>query len=288
MLWFPLAMWAAFSTALEAAVLKRHFSHLNSWEAAAIPFLWGTPFFLTATILTGIPDLRPGFWPTLALLSPLVMIAFRCQIKGIMLSPISLTMPFLTITPGIVVITGYLVLGETVTLAGLAGIAAIMVGGYVINLSSQTRHWLDPIRAIATEPGTRYMLVAASIFGLCTVLGKRLLLLSSPLFAASAFWISTALLLVALPWATGRLRMGNLVSKPVPALLTGVLGFTELVCHMSSISMVAAAYMISVKRLTGLFSVLIGWQWLKEGNIPARLTGAAFMAGGAVILALMA
>lgn len=286
MLWFILSLWSAFATALEAAVLKRHFSHLNSWEMSAIPFVWGSPFFAVTVLLTGIPELAPGFWGVLAMLAPLIAVAFRCQSEAILRSPISLTMPFLTFTPALVILTGFLVLGEVVPPRGAAGIFAIVIGGYIMNLSPSTRSWLDPFRAILTEPGTRYMLAAATLYGLGAVLGKKLILLSTPTFAAAAFWIATAVAMVTFAGLTGRLSPAKLFQKPGPALAAGLLGFTELLCHMTAISLTVAAYMVAVKRLNGLFSVLIGWRWLKEGNILLRLAGAAFMAGGAAMLAI--
>jgi drug/metabolite transporter (DMT)-like permease len=287
MLWFSLAVWSAFATALEAAVLKRHFNHLNSWEMSAIPFVWGSPFFAVAMLLGEAPEFQSGFWTTLLMVCPLVAVAFRFQSQAIRRSPISLTMPFLTLTPAIVMLTGFLVLGESIPLKGAAGIAAIVVGGYIINISDQTRSWLDPFKALATEPGTRYMLAAATIYSLCAVLGKKLLLLSSPLYAAGSFWIGSACAIVLGGILAGRFRPSSLTEKPVPALVAGLLGFTELTCHMFSISMTAAAYMVAVKRLNGLFSVLIGWRWLKEGNTLTRLAGAGLMGLGATLLAFL-
>lgn len=286
MFWFILSLWSAFATALEAAVLKRHFSHLNSWEMSAIPFVWGSPFFVVTVLFTGVPELQPGFWGTLAILAPLVTVAFRCQSEAILRSPISLTMPFLTFTPAIVILTGFLVLGEVVPWKGVVGIAAIVVGGYIMNLSSRTRSWTDPLRAILTEPGTRYMLAAATLYGFGAVLGKKLILLSTPTFAAASFWTGSAAVMFIVPALTGRLAPRNVFNKPGPALVAGLLGFTELLCHMTAISLVTAAYMVAVKRLNGLFSVLIGWRWLKEGDILVRLIGAFFMGTGAALLAI--
>jgi uncharacterized membrane protein len=47
-----------------------------------------------------------------------------------------------------------------------------------------------------------------------------------------------------------------------------------------------AAYLVAVKRLSLLFSVLLGGLWLQERPILPRLLGAGLMCAGVVVIAL--
>ena len=52
--------------------------------------------------------------------------------KAIRRSPLSLTLPYLAFTPVFNTVTGYVLLGETVTLQGFSGIALVVSGAQLI------------------------------------------------------------------------------------------------------------------------------------------------------------
>lgn len=56
--------------------------------------------------------------------------------------------------------------------------------------------------------------------------------------------------------------------------------------HMYAVALVQTAYMISVKRLSGLFSVLFGMAMLGERRVGPQLAGSLLMFLGVLCLAL--
>jgi len=65
-----------------------------------------------------------------------------------------------------------------------------------------------------------------------------------------------------------------------------MLFFLQILCHSFAISMVKAAYMISIKRLSVLFSVILGRYVFHEKNIAMRFAGSLLMVGGTVLIVL--
>ena len=61
---------------------------------------------------------------------------------------------------------------------------------------------------------------------------------------------------------------------------------TLIFSHTAAISLIQAAYMLSVKRSSLLFGVLFGAVVFKEENIRQRLLGAAIMMCGVLIIGL--
>jgi uncharacterized membrane protein len=59
-----------------------------------------------------------------------------------------------------------------------------------------------------------------------------------------------------------------------------------LTFHMLALSMTLVAYVISLKRLAGVISVLWGYIFLKEGDISSRLTGSTVMFAGVLFIVL--
>jgi uncharacterized membrane protein len=67
-------------------------------------------------------------------------------------------------------------------------------------------------------------------------------------------------------------------------LLGGLLMAAAEITHFVSLSMAPVAYMISVKRLSLVFGVVLGWLFFGEQNIRFRLVGALVMVGGVFLL----
>jgi uncharacterized membrane protein len=146
--------------------------------------------------------------------------------------------------------------------------------------------YLGPIKAIWKEPGSALMLVVAFIYGLTSVGGKVMILDSSPLFAAVTIFILYGLILTAILLTTGKATLKNITRNHRLGALAGLIVFAEMICHNTAMSMVAAAYMITIKRTTGLFSVLYGWFLFHETGIRFRLVGTVIMTIGAAVIAL--
>lgn len=286
-MWFVLSLLTAFFSATEAAILKRFLSHRSSWEMCSYPLLYGLPVFVLTLAFLPVPELAPGFWWVIAVLTPLNIAGFLLHMHAIHESPISLTMPLQSFTPAFVILTGFVLLGETLNIWGISGILCIALGSYVLNLSTANRHILAPFRALMRDTGARCMMGAALIYALCSVLGKLMILKSSPLYAGVLFFTIFSVSILAGLRLTGRIRFRNLRSRPWRGVVIGSCFYLHILCHHLAISMTKAAYMMAIKRLNGLFSVLYGGLLFREGNFGFRLAGAALMTAGAAVIALM-
>lgn len=286
MLWFSLALLTAFFSATEGAWIKRYLADFKPLEMAAYPFFYALPFFLVGLCFIKIPELGPGFWAWSALLLPVNITGFLLHMRSIQLAPLSLTLPFLAFTPGFVILTGWLALGETLNPAGISGIAAIIAGGYVMGLDKNDRSLLAPFKMLANQPGPRYMLAASFVYSICAVVGKKLLLLSSPLFFGFFFFATFGVILVGTLLLLRKVSLKTLTSRPLPGLAVGVLLAAHIGFHHLSIALTKAAYMMAIKRLNGIFAVFYGAFWLKEEHLRQRLLGTLLMTLGAVVIGL--
>jgi len=288
MLWFPLAVATALFNATEAAWLKRAFADLNPFEAALLPSVLAMPLFLGLLLFLDVPELSPQYWRTFAILLPINVVGTLFYFRGINLSPLSLTLPYLSFTPAFALGTGWFILGEAPNLWGAAGVALIVMGSYLLNIQARKLGGLwAPFKAIVSEPGTRAMLGASLIFAVTSVLGRKGILESDPLFFACTFFPAQGVVMLALLPTLGLARLSSLKVAPGKGALLALLMFGEILTHCLAMSMVKAAYMISVKRLNAVFGVLLGGLWLKEAGMAARLAGAALMCAGAALIGLM-
>ena len=285
MLWLVLSLATALAVATQDAWVKRHFSGYGAFEMAAVQFLYSLPPLGLALALIPVPPIGPDFaWSFLAGF-PLNGVAFPLYMRAIRLSPLSLTVPYLAFTPVFMILTGFLFLGETPSPEGAAGIGLICAGGYTLNIDPRRFGPLEPIRAVFRERGSWTMLVVAFIYSFASVIGKRAILASSPLFfTLSVFAVFNAGMLLLLS-AAGKVRPSALVRRPVRGAAAGLLFFLHAVLHGWAISLTRAAYMIAVKRLSIVFGVAYGKFLFREENLAFRFGGAALMVAGTILIA---
>ncbi len=291
--WFPAAILTALTTATGDAILKARFSHLSPGSMAIARSTAPIPFLLPLLFIISWPETDPVFWQTVGLLVPLEISALLLYMQALKVSPLSLSIPFLAFSPVFIVLTGWVILGEKVTPMGFLGILFTVVGAYVLHIKASRKGFFEPLRAIAREQGSRLMLVVAGIYSITSVLGKRAIQHSDPVFFACFYFvllgIVVPLCIEVLRWLFGeshsdKRQLNSPSQKRVYPWgawwAVGLFQSIMVLSHMWAIHLVAAAYMITVKRTSLIFSVIYGKLIFKEKEIGQRLAGAILMVLG--------
>lgn len=180
--WIFIALMAGFGAATSDALVKRFFSGLTPYEMGLIRLLYALPSMILIFSFVSWPETDLTFWLCIAAALPLEITAFLIYMKALKVSPLSISIPFLAFTPVFVVLTGWIVLGEKVSLGGFGGIALIVAGSYILNLSQLASGWSHPLRAAFREPGSRYMILISFIYALTSTFGKLAIVHSEPVF----------------------------------------------------------------------------------------------------------
>lgn len=287
MLWFILAIATALCVATGDALTKKFFGRFSPYDMAIASSIYSLPFLVVYIFFIPIPQLDTVFWWIACILIPLDTFAFYLYMKAIKLSPLSLSIPFLSFTPVFMILTGFIVLGEVPNSWGIIGIGFVVAGSYLLNVTQVKYGYFAPFRAILREPGSILMLVVAFIYSFLAVLGKKAIQHSSPLFFGffylAALDITT---LIFFPFLE-KIRWRDILKVPVKGLSVGLMLFLHALFHCLAINMIEAVYMIAVKRMSILFSVVYGWILFKESDISARMLGALFMFAGVVFIILL-
>jgi len=284
---FFLSLIAALGLATSDALTKRFFSDRSAYEMGLIRLVYTLPWLLAVSLFVSPAGTDAVFWTCVLSGLPLEVLAFLCYMKALKVSPLSLSLPFLAFTPGFIILTGWLILGETISGGGLGGIVLIIAGSYCLNISSFKQGALQPFLAVIREPGSRLMLLVSFIYAFTSTLGKLAILHSSPNFFGIVYYlILTVVMFVGLAF-TGKTPGGILRTQtPVMALALGATAAVTIFSHMLAISLTQAAYMIALKRTSLIIGVLYGAWWFREEKIAQRLTGALLMVAGAIFIGL--
>ena len=203
------------------------------------------------------------------------------------LSPLSLSIPFLSFTPVFMIFTGFLILDESPNIWGICGISFVVTGSYVLYSSKIKYGYLAPFRAIRKEPGSWLMLVVAMLYSILAVLGKKAIQHSSPIFFGFFFLASVNITILILFPLLAKIKWNVLFKMPGRGICVGFTLYLHILLHVLAISMVKAVYMISVKRMSIVFAVIYGWLLFRETDIKSRMLGAVLMFLGIIVITLL-
>jgi drug/metabolite transporter (DMT)-like permease len=210
--------------------------------------------------------------------SALTLAANLLFVRAVSLSPLSLTVPYLSFTPVLTLLAGALILGQQPALVGLLGVGAVTVGALLLN-SSPRELLRDPLLGLRREAGSRIMLGVAALFAASTALDRLAIEHASEPAYALALTGTMSLALLCWPGVAGEVRKKRSVQWwlvlgavcTAAALLTQFVGYRYLY----------VAYVDAVKRAGGnLLALLLGALFFAEGTVARRIFAVALMGAG--------
>ncbi|MGQ9687578.1 MAG: EamA family transporter [Desulfobaccales bacterium] len=284
-LWLPLAIGSALSAALADLAVKSFFGDLSPYTMSLARWLFAWPFLAAVGLFLTPPPLDRTFWLAGAAALPLELLAAYLYMQVLKVCHLSLCLPLLAFTPVFLILTGWLVLGEALNAAGLTGIALVTGGSFLLGIRGDRASWWEPLAVLARGPGARLMLLVAAIYAFTSALGKLAILHSEPAFFGVVYpTVVGGCLLLAYPLSP--VRQGRLLARRWSAgLLVGLAVAGEIFCHVFGMKLAPAAYLIGVKRLSILFSVIFGGVLLQERPLLPRLAAAVLMVSGVILIA---
>lgn len=289
-LWVLLSLTSAFSLATSDALTKRIIKPGNEHAIAWLRIVYSLPVLAAAMLLEPLPAPDGTFYAAFLAALPLEIAAIVLYYKALRVSPLSLSLPFLSFTPVFLILFSSLILGEAVSATGALGIGLIALGGYGLNLSAFREGPLGPLRAVLRERGSLYMLIVALIYSATSALGKLAIAHSAPAFFGATYYCALAVcLLIFFVLRRGcRQFAGELRETARAAVLPGAFDAVQSVTHFFAVSMVNVSYMIAVKRLSLVIGSLYGFALFGERNVRERLVGSLLMFSGFVIIVVFA
>jgi drug/metabolite transporter (DMT)-like permease len=287
-LWVFLALLSAFSLSTSDALTKKALSIHNEYLIAWLRLLWSIPLLLLSLFLTPLPQLDKSFYIAFFAAIPLEIIAFLWYVKALKISPLNLTLPFLSLTPVFLIFIPYILIDERITFVGGLGILLIAIGSYVLNIKEFKKGLFEPFFAISKEKGSLLMIGVAFIYSITSTLGKIAIEHSSPIFFGATYFCAVLFFLTPIAIYKGKEEIGMVFSNGAfkKSILPGIFQSIMIISHMLSLGLTKVAYMISVKRLSLLIGLVYGHIFFKEPNFRERLIGSTIMLIGFLLIVL--
>ncbi len=293
MLWFLFALGGAVSQAVYAGMVKHLLTEKQIYPLAGISFLSASLLLSAIVLFVGVPVTGPGLLPAVLGTVIINIIATILLYRALSRSDLCLCIPMLAFTPVFLLVTSFLILGEVPTPAGALGMVLVTSGAYILNLDPVARGpaaLAIPFRRLFSDRGVQSMLGVAFLFSISVNFDKQVVENSDPFFGSVLVFLLLALAFLILAALDRRGKKDIVPATPLCLLLAyPAVGFVlvwEIVMINLAYMMAIVPYVISVKRLAIVFSVLFGLLIFQEEFSWGRILGALIMVAGAGMIAV--
>ncbi len=288
MLWIILSLLTAFFHSSKDLLSKRVLQGVNEYVVVFGTNLFALPLLLYITSLETAPIILPQFLTTLLLAGFIDSCGTLLYLKGIKASDLSLSVPLMNFTPVFMLLTSPLLIGEFPNLGGILGMLLIVIGAWTLHIHRFKEGFFVPLRALLHEPGPRFLIFVALLWSINANIHKIGIGQSSPMYYTSAL-VGVRVLFLSLAMLVHSRANVSTFLQTFPRLIPlGILNALVFACQMTAMNLALVAYVISLKRLSVVFSVFFGALLFQEERMRARVVSSLVMLLGAVIITLVA
>ncbi len=294
MTWIQLSLISAIFSATAAIVQKKMlrtidpilFSFLTS-----LPILAGTMYYY-----------QPGVWSTLTVsmtmafvfktfLSALFFVAVMYSLKN---NELSSALPLLALTPGLVAVSAFFFLGEKLLVLEIIGLVCLLIGPYLLELRVG-EPWTRPFTSIARQRSRWFIIAALALSVATSLLDKYFLktkLTPNNFLFLQHFYmvlIFSVFLLVALLFKKVDLKVQRRTLSTWTAwaglILIGAITVIYRAAQIFAIKKAdSIAMVLSIKRLSVFFAVVIGGRLLAEKSLLRKSIATAIIIAGTLCI----
>ncbi len=276
-MWIVLALWAAFFESINDAINKKNLQNIDpyimSWVFRFISFL----IILPLVFFIKIPQIDSTFWFALWSSGILNTATTIMYMKALRAGDLWDTVPLIALTPCFLLITSPLMVGEIPSFWWFIGVLIGVIGAYFLSYKSDQKNLLSPFLHLFSNTWSRLMLLVAIIFSITSNLDKIGIIHSSSIFWLIAInWVLSIFLFPIMILFSDRSYL-EAFSRWRYLIVGSIVGTVALLCQVQALSLTLVSYVISIKRMSAIFWVLIGYFVFKEKNIWTRLLWSTIM-----------
>lgn len=246
------------------------------------------PLFALWLVVDGMPAVQPGY-----LLPAFASVGFNVAanlafLTALRVSPLSVTVPLLSLTPVFTALLAVPLLGERPTWLQALGILLVVAGAFALNLPDEES--LSPaafLRSWRRERGALWMTAVALLWSLCVPLDKLAVERSSGPFHGLVLNAGLAVAILAVLLAGRRLPELAHVARARRAFVLAVfLSAAALGLQLLAIQVVWVGLVETLKRSIGNVSALLFGRLLFAESVTPRKLLAVLLLGIGVALIL--
>jgi uncharacterized membrane protein len=281
---FVSALFSASAAILEKKALFKMDALSFSLVLSIITFVFTLPFFMAVDFST----VRLDAVGVLYIKSILGAGAFLLVMFGIKNNELSNSLPLLVLTPAVVAVAAYFLLGEHIGPYETGGMILLLVGTYFLQLDKKG-NWKSPFLFVKRNKAQWYILGAILLFSITTILDKTILknfkLQPEAFLPIQQLFFSINFLIMYFLRKKSKEEIYSEVKRNLWIIvLIGLCAVIYRYAHILALKAGSVALVLSIKRTSVFFATVIGGTLFKEQNVFRRSVAVVIMIAGAVVL----
>lgn len=240
-------------------------------------------------LVEGVPSLKPGYaWPAAGSVV-LNIVSNVMAVRALALSPLSVTIPYLSLTPVFTTGMSALILGEIPKVPHVAGILLVLAGAVKLAMTEgQAESLRGLVKTIREEGGSWRMIVVALMWSTAGPLDKMATAQASAPFHGVVIGAGIVLgLLVVLAFERRLGELRGFHGHPLALVAGMIAGGAALVLQLMAMQLVFVNLVEGFKRVASLAAAaLFGKLLFQEAVTRARLLAIGLMAVGVMLLVM--
>ncbi len=262
--------------------------HLATGGGKAVPLtllvvLANLPWLLVWAWLDSDWVVASGYWLPATGSMVVNVLANLAYMQSVRLSPMSATVPLLSLTPAFATLVSIPLLGEVPGVVPGVGVVIVVLGALVLNAPARAATspvaWVQGFRQ---EPGSRYMIAVALLWSLSPALDKRAVEHAGTGFHALFLSVGIAVALFLVLLVQRRLNEVRVrEGMALPLMLAGLVGVVALALQLWAIQLVWVGLMETLKRGIGaVLALAIGHALFAEKIDQRKVLAVVIMTVG--------
>lgn len=285
--WYILALISALFSATAAITQKKILFEEKALSFTVILALFNLVIAIPFFFFIDFSTLSTSGLIVLLIKSILEGSSFLLVMLGIKNLELSRALPLLVLTPGLVAITAFIFLHETLTKTEIFGLAFLTIGTYVLSLKRKQKI-KSPFKELIKSKGIYYLIIALAIFTITAVLDK--IVLSTYKVPINAFMgfqhLFLAIIFIIAVFSTKEIKSARFAFKNSWKwiILIAIITMTYRYTYIQSVKLAPVALALSLKRISVFLAVAIGGKLFKEHNLFRKIISTIILTIGAILI----
>nr|CCA22739.1 Drug/Metabolite Transporter (DMT) Superfamily putat [Albugo laibachii Nc14] len=242
-----------------------------------------------------LPRVNNIFWTSVCISGLINVATSYLYNRSIQISTISETVPYLSFTPGFLVILAFLVLGEIPSSFGVVGILFAAMGGMWLQGGCNAESMLVEKKA-GESKGAIYMTLVAFLWSVTNVFDKIGVQNSTPVVYGAAIQVVVTTLSFILSRVLPAESLDHVIYAPLGerkpktpwgmVILAGLTSVISYYVNLLATQQLEVSYVIAIKRSGCIWSALLGKFLFHESNFCRKMPSISLMFVGVVCIIL--
>lgn len=285
-MWYFYSILTALFETGKDVVSKKSSKDADTYISAFVFQMFASLSLLPFVLFSGVPALGIGYYWGLVAVAVILPSWSLLYMYAIRHSPLSVTVPMLAFNPVLTAVLSIWFDHRFPSAIGWMGISIICFGLYLLRLEKATLHkgLLYPITRLKDEKGALAMLGVAILWSIGSHFNKIIVNNSSPIFTAFTITGVGSIILFCIALFKTRVTRSLVLDHAKRFWTVGIFhGLSEL-SLMQGLMLGYTPYVISVKRLSMLFSTIMGKVLFHESISKSKALAIGLMFIGVLLL----